>query len=126
MADRYVTAGAQVMTDENPAYNSYSARYQHYTVEHSKEFSTPEGVNENQAESYFSRLRRAEYGIYHGFRPEYLADYANEFAWREDVRRKTEGEKLRELLTWILAPGVSLWWRGYFQGNHRSVELLEK
>lgn len=126
MAKRYVTPGATVMTDENPAYNSYSANYEHHAVEHSKEFSTPEGVNENQAESYFSRLRRAEYGIYHGFRPEYLGDYANEFAWREDTRRNTEGEKLNQILAWLLAPGVSRWWRGYFQGNHRNFELIEK
>ena len=34
-----------------------------------------EGVNNNQAESFFSRLRRWKYGVSHGVRPTYLAMY---------------------------------------------------
>ena len=37
----------------------------------------------NQAESFFSRLRRAEIGIHHHISGRYLAGYANEMAWRE-------------------------------------------
>ena len=118
-----VEPGTTIMTDENAAYNVLSTWYDHHCVQHSVEFSTVDGVNENQAESYFSRLRRAEYGTYHGFRPKYLMDYAQEFAWREDVRRKTELEKVQDLMGRFFNSGVSQWWRGYWQGHHREGEF---
>ena len=52
----------------------------------------------------------------------YLYDYAQEFAWREDVRRLSEGEKLADLLARVFKNGLSKWWRGYWQGNHRPGE----
>ena len=108
-----VKPGSLIMTDENSAYTPLACWYDRKCVEHAKEFSTDDGVNENQAESFFSRLRRAEYGTYHGMRPKYLFDYTQEFAWREDVRRFTEGEKVADLFRRISSNGLSRWWRGY-------------
>lgn len=122
LAKKLVEPGALIMTDENAAYNALASWYEHKSVEHSLMFSGPDGENENQAESYFSRLRRAEYGTYHGFRPKYLVDYAQEFAWREDMRRSTELEKLNDLCQRIFRNGLSTWWRGYWQGHHRPGE----
>jgi hypothetical protein len=122
LARQLVEPGSTIMTDENAAYNVLSSWYDHHCVEHSIEFSTIDGVNENQAEAYFSRLRRAEYGTYHGFRPKYLMDYAQEFAWREDLRRETEGQKIVDLLGRVFKAGMSQWWRGYWQGVHRPGE----
>jgi ISXO2-like transposase domain len=68
-------------------------------------------------------MRRSEYGTFHGYRPKYLLDYAQEFAWREDVRRTTEGEKVTDLLSNVFRNGLSNWWRGYWQGHHRDGEL---
>ena len=122
MFKKWVLPGSTVMTDENAAYTVLSTLYDHHCVEHSREFSTIDGVNENQAECFFSRLRRAEYGTYHGFRPKYLLDYAQEFAWREDTRRTPEDEKIKDLFGRIFSCGMSQWWRGYFQGHHRPGE----
>ncbi|WP_436315825.1 transposase [Variovorax sp. LjRoot84] len=58
MAKKYIVRDAQVHTDEHPAYAEFMARYEHRTVNHSTEFSTDDGVSNNQAESYFSRMRR--------------------------------------------------------------------
>ncbi|WP_272545743.1 IS1595 family transposase [Burkholderia cepacia] len=117
-----VKPGSVLVTDENAAYIPLAAFYDHKSVQHSVEFSTDDGINENQAESFFSRMRRAEYGTYHGFRPKYLHDYAQEFAWREDTRRMTENEKLVDLSSRIFGNGLSRWWRGYWQGFHRPGE----
>lgn len=122
LARKLIQPGAVIMTDENAAYNALAAWYEHHTVEHAKMFSGPDGENENQAECYFSRLRRGEYGTFHGFRTKYLVDYAQEFAWREDVRRHTELEKLEDLISRIFKNGKSVWWRGYWQGHHREGE----
>lgn len=121
---RYVDHDTLIMSDENAAYSRLSQWYEHKTVEHSKEFSTVDGVNENQAESYFSRLRRCEYGVVHRITPKYLMDLANEIAWREDTRRFTEKERLNDLFMKVFNNGLSRWWRGYHQGNHRMMELL--
>jgi transposase-like protein len=124
LARHYITDDTLIMSDENAAYARLSQWYDHKTVEHAKEFSTIDGVNENQAESFYSRLRRCEYGVVHRITPKYLMDLANEIAWREDTRRTSEGETLRDLLQKLFKNGLSRWWRGYHQGHHRAIELL--
>lgn len=124
LARTYIKPGSLVMTDENPAYNQLSCWYEHKTVQHAVEFSTVDGINDNQAESYFSRLRRHVKGVSHRIEPKYMADIAVEMAWREDVRRKTHGQKFESLLKATFSHGLSKWWRGYWQGFKRDGELL--
>ncbi|WP_077441468.1 IS1595 family transposase [Rhodanobacter sp. C01] len=119
LAQQYIEPGSRVFTDENPAYNGLGSCFEHFVVNHSVEYSTPEGVNENLAESFFSRVRRGEYGVHHGFRPMYMAFYVHEYAWRETHRRRTQREKVKQLASWLLAPGYSHYWRGYHGGNRR-------
>ena len=121
---RYVRNETLIMSDENSAYTRLSQWYDHESVEHSKEFVREDGVNENQAESYFSRLRRYEYGIGHRITPKYLMDLANEFAWREDTRKLSEKERFDDIFKKIFRNGLSRWWRGYHQGHHRHKEIL--
>ena len=85
---------------------------------------TIDGVHNNHAESYFSRLRRSEYGVFHGMRPQYLIDYAHEMSWREDMRKYSLLQQLTNLITHVFSVGESVWWRGYSQGNRRNDELL--
>lgn len=122
LAKTLVQEKATIWTDENVAYNVLSTWYDHEAVEHAQEFVRWDGVNENQAESFFTRMRRAEYGTFHGYRPKYLMDYAQEFAWREDKRQDTEHEKLKDLMGRIFNTGLSKWWRGYWQGVNRAGE----
>ncbi|MFK2878728.1 IS1595 family transposase [Rhodanobacter hydrolyticus] len=121
LAQQHITVGARVFTDESPAYNGLGAFFEHHSVNHSEEYSTPEGVNENLAESFFSRVRRSEYGVHHGFRPMYMAFHVHELAWREMQRRGTQHEKVQQLASWLLTPGHSRYWRGYHGGNRRRL-----
>lgn len=124
LVKKYVEPGSTIMTDENKAYFSFEKLgYKHLTVEHAVEFSTHDGVNDNHAESYFSRLRHYALSIGKRIEPKYLADIAVEMAWREDVRRNTLKEKMEILLGGIFNHGRSLWWTGYWQGHHRLEEL---
>lgn len=119
-----VAPGALIWTDENSAYSQLSKAYAHEAVVHAREFVNDEGVNDNQCESFNSRIRRSEYGVVHGYRPKYLADYAWEFVWREDFRRRSPTEKVMHILSLVLGSGRSIWWRGYWQRLNRPHEML--
>lgn len=125
MATLYASSESIIMSDEDPAYAPFKRLFAgHQTVSHSKAFSLPDGTNNNQAESFNRRVRRAIEGVYLSASNKYLKDYAAEQAWREDTRRLSTGTKLKHLLRVALGVGQSLWWRGYSQGHHREDELL--
>lgn len=133
LANRFIAPGTLIMTDDNSAYSLLSdqvdpltkkRKWDHQTVVHSIEFSSEDGVNDNQCESFFSRMRRWVKGVSHRATPKYLADRAVEMAWRDDTRRVTLEKKLELLLNAIFHKGPSLWWRGYWQGHHRAEEIL--
>ena len=56
-----------------------------------------DGACTNWAESYFSRLRRAELGHHHHVAGAYLLCYAQEGSWREDNRRVANGKQVRRV-----------------------------
>lgn len=122
---KWVTKGSTISTDECPSFGNLKLmNYTHLVVNHSIEFSTDEGVNENQAESFFSRMRRAEFGIYHRITPKYMDLYAAETAWREDMRRKNTGEQLFDLGSRLMRAGLSKDWRNHCRGPARKDENL--
>lgn len=71
----------------------------------------------NQAESFFSRLRRAEIGIHHHVAGPYLSAYASEMAWRENNRRVSNGEQYLMATDAALQHPVSRQWKGNWQRN---------
>ena len=119
-----VKAGSTLHTDENPAYIPLGGSFNHRSVNHGTEFQTDEGVDNNQAESFFTRFRRMCFGQLHRMTPKYLVDYASEVAWREDTRKKSALFMLEQLLSMVMKTGVSAFWRGYHQGHHREGEIL--
>jgi hypothetical protein len=74
-----------------------------------------EGVCTNQAESYFSRLRRMEIGTRHHIAGPYLYAYAGEASWREDHRRVANGTQAALVAEAAMVSPVSRCWAGYWQ-----------
>jgi hypothetical protein len=74
-----------------------------------------EGVCTNQAESYFSRLRRMEVGTHHHIAGPYLGSYAREASWREDNRRVDNGMQAAMVTNAAMVCAVSRQWKGYWQ-----------
>ena len=72
----------------------------------------------------FSRFRRMQYGQMHKFGNLYLANYANEAAYREDTRRMANGEIFKDILTKCAKTRTNRDWFGYWQGNKRKEERL--
>jgi hypothetical protein len=125
LAVRHIAPGATVMTDEAGPYNAALAKdYGHLSVCHSKEYSTADGVNDNHCEAFFSRLRRAEYGVFHGMRTPYLDLYAGEAAWRHNHRRDPKVEQVTRMLQRCLTMKPSPRFRGYFAARGKRVEVL--
>jgi transposase-like protein len=108
-----VALGSTVYADEAAGWDILHARYLTRRINHSVAYSTPE-ANTNQAESFFSRLRRSEIGIHHHF-SRYLGAYAAEMAWREDRRRVSNGEQFLAATSAALGHPVSRQWKGYWQ-----------
>ncbi len=73
------------------------------------------GTNTNAAESFFSRMRRGEIGHHHHIAGVYLARYAQEAAWKEDHRRKNNGDQTRQLVALALKARPSVDFCGYWQ-----------
>ena len=109
-----VASGAIVHADEGSGWDRLHASYEMRRVNHSVEYVADDGANVNQAESWFSRLRRAEYGIHHRISGQHLQQYANEMAWREDARREPNGLQWRRITGAALRHPMSEQWRGYW------------
>ena len=109
-----VAHGSTVHADEASHWDSLEARFLTKRVNHSVEYANGES-NTNMAESFFSRLRRAEIGTHHHIAGRYLAAYATEMAWREDNRRVSNGEQFLMVAGAAMAHPVSRQWKGYWQ-----------
>jgi ribosomal protein L37AE/L43A/transposase-like protein len=110
-----VASGTIVHADESSAWDHLHASYDMRRVNHSIEYVAEDGANINQAESWFSRLRRAEYGIHHRISGQHLHAYADEMAWREDARREPNGLLWRRITGAALRHPKSEQWRGYWR-----------
>ena len=111
-----IAAGSIVHADEAAGWDVLHAHYDVKRINHKVAFSL-DGACTNQAESYFSRLRRAELGQHHHISGKYLAAYAAESAWREDRRRMPNGALHLAATGAALAHPVSRVWAGYWQRN---------
>lgn len=109
-----VQDGATVHADEGTAWDALHASYDTGRVNHSFRYYD-KGVCTNQAESYFSRLRRMEVGTHHHIAGPYLQAYSSEAAWREDNRRISNGEQAGIVTSAALASPQSRAWAGYWQ-----------
>jgi transposase-like protein len=87
---RRIATGSVIHADEARAWDDLQAWYEMRRINHRRAYSA-NGACTNQAESYFSRLRRAEIGQYHHVAGPYLDHYACEMSWREDHRRINNG-----------------------------------
>ncbi len=110
-----VATGSVIHADEAAGWDRLMAAYDMRRVNHSVEFMGEDGACTNQAESYFARLRRAEFGQHHHISGGYLGQYANEMAWRENNRRRANGENYRAVAHLALNNPKSATWCGYWQ-----------
>lgn len=121
---KHVARNAIIMSDCGGAFNQIEPLLgiKHFSVNHSKRYQDEFGVNNNQAESFFSRIRRAEYGTYNAVGRAYLAFYVAEFGYRNDSKYFGIRARFDSLLSKILRSEPSKFFSGYNQGHRAKFE----
>jgi transposase-like protein len=109
-----IVKGTTVHADESTAWNPLHASFAMQRINHQKGYSI-DGACTNGAESYFSRLRRGELGHHHHISGRYLVRYAQEAAWREDLRRVSNGEQVYGVVGLAMRCRPSVDFCGYWQ-----------
>ena len=109
-----VAIGTVIHADEASHWDRLDARFTAHRINHSVCYSDGTACT-NMAESYFSRLRRAEIGTHHSIAGQYLGAYASEMAWREDNRRVDNGTQFTMVVGAAIKSAVSRQWKGYWQ-----------
>jgi len=121
MIHHHVADGSTIHADEASHWDQLHARLLVKRINHSLVYSDGEACT-NQAESFFSRLRRAEIGIHHHVAGAYLNAYADEMAWREDNRRISNGQQYLAIINAASKHPVSQQWCGYWQRSMKNGE----
>ncbi|HEX4738867.1 MAG TPA: IS1595 family transposase [Allosphingosinicella sp.] len=114
-----VAPGAVIHADEASHWDGLHGEYETHRINHSECYSDGLACT-NQAESFFSRLRRMEVGTHHHIAGPYLAAYASEASWREDHRRVSNGHQAAMVTGATMASPVSRKWAGYWQRSEAA------
>ncbi len=109
-----VAPGTLIHADEATSWDGLHSHFEMRRINHSVCYSDGQACT-NGAESFFSRLRRAELGTHHSIRKAYLGAYAGEMAWREDHRRESNGAQFIGIAKSAAQSPVSRQWKGYWQ-----------
>jgi transposase-like protein len=103
MIDQHVRHDATMMTDEFVAYKAIAedSGRKHHTVKHrdaeyvSKDDST---IHNNTVEGFFSLLKRGVNGTFHHVSREHLGRYCDEFAFRYERRKMSDGARAESIV----------------------------
>lgn len=94
VAKPLVDRSATIITDANPSYANLDDYFHgHLVVDHNKQFVRAVIIHTNFAESYHSLLKRGLIGAFHHVSAEHLHRYINEFSFRWNSRKETDGER---------------------------------
>ena len=120
IAKRVVDRLAVIHADEASHWDLLHSGWVTKRINHSIAYSDGEGCT-NQAESFFSRLRKMIEGQHHFVSPQHLHQYATHAAWLEDHRRLDNGALCHRALGLALNHKVSRNWKGYWQRERRAA-----
>jgi len=108
--------------DEAASWNALAARFTLHRIDHSASYSLQDEAqtHTNNAEGFFSRMRRAEIGHHHHIAGPYLLRFAQEAAWREDHKREANGAQVDRIVALAMANKPSVDFCGYWQRSRTA------
>ncbi len=109
-----VEAGTTLQADEAGSWDHLHGSFRMFRINHQEAYSES-GACTNNAEEFFSRLRRAEIGHHHHIAGVYLNRYAQEAGWRDDHRRMSNGDHFRSVIGLVAKNKPSVDFCGYWQ-----------
>jgi transposase-like protein len=109
-----IAKGTIINADDAAHWNELQTTYEMKRINHEEAYSL-NGACTNQAEEFFSRMRRAEIGHHHHIAGVYLLRYAQEASWREDHRRTSNGDQVDRVAGNAVKKGPSAAFKGYWQ-----------
>lgn len=99
IASENIDETATLMTDELRSYRGVGKKFSggHSIVSHGTgeyvRYADGRAIHTNTAESFFALLKRGHYGVYHHMSRKHLARYCDEFSFRWDHRKVTDGSR---------------------------------
>lgn len=97
---REVSLNAHMMSDDLNVYHPLSMGFRkHETVVHSKGEYVRGNVHTNTVEGFFGLLKRGLTGSFHHVSKGHLARYIDEFSFRYNARKVTDGERAALVIT---------------------------
>lgn len=113
----HVRPGSVVITDELSSYDFLNAYFELRRINHSVEFARG-STSVNNAESFHSRLRRSQLGVYHRFSSGKDFDlYMQEMAFRHSHRQVDTRSLWEKVIALTLQHPKSSRFGGYWQGR---------
>ena len=113
----HVEGPAELVADEAPGYDDLVGLFPMIRNNHGEAYVVEPGASTNQAESFFSRIRRSAHGVHHRCAGRYLDWYVADLAWREDMRDRDMATLFKSVLSRALEHPVSRRITGYWQGR---------
>lgn len=99
---------SKILTDEWPAYNGIGKYFDfgHAVVNHKSGEYVRGDISTNWIESFWSLLKKGIGGIFHHVSVKYLGLYCDEFCYRWNTRKDSDGERFNQALKGILGKKV--------------------
>ena len=88
-----IEKGGKIYTDEFRGYNTLNKEYDREVINHSAGEYVRDEVHTNNIENFWSHFKRGVYGIYHQVSEKHLDAYINEFTFRHNSRKITDGSR---------------------------------
>ncbi len=90
-----VDLASRIITDDFKSYRGLRKEFSggHVVIKHSEGEYSRDGINTNTAESFFALIKRGHYGIFHHLSKQHLHRYSDEFAFRWNHRKISDGER---------------------------------
>lgn len=114
LVQEFTRPDATIYADDARHWDVLGFHFDLKRINHREAYSL-DGACTNNAESFFSRVRRAEIGTHHHISGKYIGAYASEMAWRESHRRVSNGEQFMLIVGAAMEHPVSRQWKGYWQ-----------
>jgi len=97
---KHVDASSQIMTDGWKSYGGLGKEFASHDVichgsgDYARKRDDGVSVNTDTAESFFALLKRGHYGTFHWFSRKHTHRYCDEFGFRWDRRKVSDGERM--------------------------------